>query len=286
MKSKYQGIFFIICAAFFFSLMTFFVRLSGNVPTFQKSFFRNIVAAIVSVAILLRSEEKFKVLPDSWGPLFMRAGFGTAALVANFYAVDHMNLADANILNKLSPFFAILMSRVVLKEKPSKQDLITVFVAFTGALLVAKPTGNMSLLPAALGIFGGFGAGLAYTYVRKMGNHGERGTVIVAFFSVFSTLVTLPSLLFDYHPMTGRQLMCLICAGLAGMGGQFSITKAYTKAPAKEISVYDYTQVIFAALLGFVFFEQVPDAYSIAGYVIIIGAALFRTFRLSKDSLR
>ncbi|SFQ39677.1 Uncharacterized membrane protein [Lachnospiraceae bacterium XBB1006] len=280
-KKKYQGIFFIICAAFFFSLMTFFVRLAGDVPTFQKSFFRNIVAAVFAVSILARSEEKFKVLSTSWISLFLRAGFGTAALIANFYAVDHMNLADANILNKLSPFFAILMSRVILKEKPSKQDLITVFIAFAGAVLVAKPTGNMGILPAALGIFGGFGAGVAYTFVRKMGMQGERGAVIVAFFSVFSTLVTLPSLLFDYHPMTMNQLLCLVFAGFAGMGGQFSITKAYTKAPAKEISVYDYTQVLFAAMLGLVFFDQVPDVYSLTGYIIIIGAAIFRTLRLS-----
>ena len=116
-EGKYQGILFIICAAFFFSLMTFFVRLSGDLPTMQKSFFRNCVAAVVSVIMLARSEEKFKVQKGSWPFLFLRAGFGTTALIFNFYAVDHMNLADANILNKLSPFFAILMSWMILKEK-------------------------------------------------------------------------------------------------------------------------------------------------------------------------
>lgn len=273
---KYQGIFFIICAAFFFSLMTFFVRLSGDLPTMQKSFFRNCVAAVVSVIMLAKSKDGFKVLQNSWVYLFLRAGFGTAALIANFYAVDHMNLADANILNKLSPFFAILMSLVILKEKPSKIDLATVFVAFFGAVLVAKPSMAMESVPALWGIFGGFGAGVAYTFVRKMGNQGERGAVIVAFFSMFSTLVALPFLIFDFHPMEPWQLVSLICAGIAGMGGQFSITAAYTRAPAREISVYDYTQVIFAAILGFLVFNQIPDFFSILGYITIIGAAVFR----------
>lgn len=65
-------------------------------------------------------------------------------------------------------------------------------------------------------------------------------------------------------------------AGAAATGGQLSITKAYTKAPAKEISVFDYSQVIFAALLGFVFLQQIPDYLSVIGYVIIIGSAIFK----------
>lgn len=277
-KPKYQGIFFIIGAAFFFALMTVFVHLSGNLPTMQKSFFRNCVAAVVSFVILLRSEEKFKIQKSSWPYLILRASFGTAGLICNFYAVDHLNIADANILNKLSPFFAILMSWLILKEKPLKVDLIAVVVAFGGAICVAKPTFNVESLPAFLGLFGGFAAGMAYTFVRKLGKQGERSMVIVLFFSVFSSSIALPFLIFDYHPMTLAQLACLIGAGIAGTGGQFCITTAYTKAPAKEISVYDYSQVIFAAIMGFLVFGQLPDALSFLGYAIIIGAAVGRWY--------
>ena len=78
--------------------------------------------------------------------------------------------------------------------------------------------------------------------------------------------------------MTLAQLACLIGAGIAGTGGQFCITTAYTKAPAKEISVYDYSQVIFAAIMGFLVFGQLPDALSFLGYAIIIGAAVGRWY--------
>ena len=71
-------------------------------------------------------------------------------------------------------------------------------------------------------------------------------------------------------------LNLVLFAGAAATGGQLSITKAYTKAPAKEISVFDYSQVIFAALLGFVFLQQIPDYLSVIGYVIIIGSAIFK----------
>lgn len=276
MKDNQKGIIYIIWAAFFFALMTFCVRMAGDVPVLQKSFFRNCVAAMVSFVILLRSEEKFKIKSGSLPYLFLRAIFGTTALIANFYAVDHMNLADANILNKLSPFFAIVLSWWILKEMPHKVDWFTVIMAFVGAIFVAKPTMDIASLPALLGLYGGFGAGMAYTFVRKLGKQGERSMIVVFFFACFSSLSVSPWLIFDFHPMQWWQWAFLIGAGICGTGGQFCITTAYTKAPAKEISVFDYTQVIFAAILGFIFLDQVPDYLSIIGYIIIIGAALWR----------
>ena len=71
------------------------------------------------------------------------------------------------------------------------------------------------------------------------------------------------------------QLVMLICAGLFACGGQFSITAAYSHAPAKEISVYDYSQIVFSALLGLILFGQLPDIYSFIGYLIIIAVAVF-----------
>ena len=85
----------------------------------------------------------------------------------------------------------------------------------------------------------------------------------------------LPYLLFFYSPMSLNQFFMLLLAGLSAAGGQFSITAAYCHAPAREISVYDYSQIIFSALLGFCFFGQIPDKYSILGYIIICSMAVF-----------
>ena len=276
MSNKKHGIIYIILAGLFFSLMTFFVRISGDLPTMQKAFFRNAVAGIVAVAVLLRSEEKLHIKKESFHDLFMRCVCGTTGLICNFYAIDKLAISDANILNKLSPFFAILMSYFILKEKANKVEWISVFIAFTGALFVIKPSFDMHFVYAFIGLIGGFGAGIAYTYVRRLGTRGERGPIIVMCFSIFSCIVTFPFILFSYVPMTGIQFLYLILAGACATGGQFSITKAYTKAPAKEISVFDYSQVIFAALLGFFFLDQIPDYLSIIGYIIIIGSALFK----------
>ena len=95
-KDKYKGILFIIMAGFFFSLMTFFVRLSGDLPTMQKAFFRNAVAAVVAIAMLMRTEEKFKIKKSSWPGIAARSICGTTGLICNFYAIDKLNIADAS----------------------------------------------------------------------------------------------------------------------------------------------------------------------------------------------
>lgn len=273
---KFQGICCILMAAFFFCLMSLFVRLSGDLPVMEKAFFRNAVAACVALVMLLRTEDKFKVGKGNLPFLLLRSGFGTAGIVANFYAIDHMAISDANMLNKLSPFFAIIMSYFILREKASKKEWAAVVVAFTGALLVIKPSFTAGAIPAFIGVMGGFCAGVAYTFVRKLGKRGERGPLIVFFFSTFSTLFVMPFMLADFKPMSVTQLLLLLAAGASAAGGQLSITAAYSKAPAKEISVFDYSQILFAALLGFLFLGELPDLYSFIGYIIIIGAAIWR----------
>lgn len=274
-KQKYIGILYIILAAFFFALMAMFVRLSGDLPAVQKSFFRNLISLVFAGIILAKEKVWFSWKKENIKYLLLRATAGTIGILCNFYAVDHLVLSDASMLNKMSPFFAIIFSYFILKEKVTVPQAIFVAGAFVGSLLIIKPTTAIFSSPAALvGLLGGLGAGIAYTYVRVLGKKGEKGPFVVFVFSAFSCLVTLPYLLFHYHPMSGSQLLFLALAGLSAAGGQFSITAAYFHAPAKEISVYDYSQILFSAILGFVVFHQLPDVYSWIGYVIICSMAV------------
>ena len=281
-NDKRKGILFILLAAFFFSAMSVFVRLAGDVPTMQKAFFRNIVAAVVAVIILLRSGKEISLPKKSLPTLLMRSIFGTIGILANFWAVDHLGIADANMLNKLSPFFAILMSIFILGEKPNRIEWISVVLAFIGAAFVAKPSSGIISLPALIGILGGFTAGTAYTYVRRAGLQGVRGPIVVAFFSIFSTLVLLPNLLMNFAPMSAGQFIFLILAGCSAAGGQLSITAAYQHAPARDISVFDYSQVVYAAVFGLLLFGEIPDVWSIIGYVIIIGTAFSKWYLVTQ----
>lgn len=280
--NRKKGILFILSAAFFFSLMTVFVRLSGDVPTMQKAFFRNIVAAFLAAFILMRSGEKPYIPRTSLMDMFLRCSIGTMGILCNFWAVDHMRIADANILNKLSPFFAILMSIFILKERPNRVEWLSVLLAFIGAAFVAKPGAGIASFPALIAILGGFTAGTAYTYVRKLGLSGVKGPVIVFSFSVFSTLILLPNILLNYHPMSVRQFIFLVLAGCSAAFAQLSVTAAYQNAPARDISVFDYSQVVYAAMFGFLLWGEIPDAWSFLGYAIIIGTAFGKWYWMMK----
>lgn len=276
MKSNtVKGILCILASAFFFALMNLCVRLSGDLPSIQKSFFRNFVAFFFALAFMLRKKIWFSGKSSNIMPLILRSVFGTVGILCNFYAVDHLVLADASMLNKMSPFFAIIFSCLILKEKVSPFQAMAVGGAFLGSLLIIKPTViGMELFPAVLGFLGGMGAGAAYTMVRYLSERGEKGPFIVCFFSGFSCLVTLPFLIFSCHPMTIWQLAILLMAGLCAAGGQFTITAAYSYAPAREISVYDYSQIVFSAVLGYCVFGQIPDVLSWLGYLIICSMAV------------
>lgn len=276
MKENYmKGMLMIILSAFCFACMNVCVRLSGDLPSVQKSFFRNLVAAVFAAVLIYKNQTCLKVERKYWPPLLLRCIFGTLGILCNFYAVDHLLVADASILNKLSPFFAILFSFLILKEKITPVQAACVLLAFGGCLFIVKPGfQNAALVPALIGVCGGLGAGIAYTMVRVLGTHGIKGPVIVFYFSAFSCVAVLPWILKDYAPMSMRQLGILLLAGLFAAGGQFSITAAYTYAPARKISIFDYSQIIFATLLGFLLFGEIPDAYSFVGYTLIILASL------------
>ena len=278
-NQKTKGIIYILTAAFGFSLMSLFVKLAGDLPAMQKAFFRNFVAMIFVFIMMLREKVGFIPPKEHIPDLLGRSFFGTLGLICNFYALGTLNLSDANMLNKLSPFFAIIFSVFLLREKPKLVQIIGVTVAFVGSLFIIKPGfENPQVLPAVAGLAGGMGAGIAYTFVRRLGKKQENSRRIIFFFSAFSCLLCLPFLIIQYKHMSLLQLVYLILAGTFACVGQLGITKAYICAPAREISVYDYTQVIFAAALGFLVFGDIPDLLSVIGYILICGAGVAMFF--------
>ena len=282
LSPRKRGIVFLLLSSFSFACMALFINLAGDMPVFQKAFFRNLVAIIMSYTMLARSPEKFKFKKKSLPYMFMRALFGTISVICNFYAISSTNISDAMMLNKLSPFFAMLTSIIILKEAADGFQWACILTAIAGAVFVVKPSflfGTMgaegsSFLTLSIALIGGIFAGIAYAFLRKATVTGERGIVVVAFFSTFSCIALIPFIIFTYQPITWIQFFFCCMTGVSACFGQIFITSAYSACPAKEISIYDYSTVIFTALLGLVFLGEIPDFLSIIGYVIIIGASV------------
>lgn len=271
-KGSYlKGILFIIASGFGFAVMNLCVTLAGDLPLFQKALFRNAGAMTLSLIMLIRSGDKLSTGKADLGILLLRALFGSVGLFANFYALDHLLISDASMLNKLAPFFTLIFSALLLKEKADWKQYLLVAGAFVGTLFIIKPQGELteSLLASIVGVLGGVGAGIAYTLVRALGKRKMPSSQIVFGFSLVSTLIAIPFVIMDHEPMTLKQVLLLVIASLGATAGQFCITFAYREAPSKKISIFDYCTVVFSAIFGFLFLNQMPDVFAFIGYIII-----------------
>lgn len=287
MYSRNRGILFIILSAFGFATMSVFIQLAGDIPVIQKCLFRNIVALIVAFFVLVKNGGDFSIGKGDFKFLFLRSFVGTIGIFCNFYAVQNMILADASMINRLTPFFVIIFSCFVLKERVALWQILCVIAAFIGAIFIINPqiiaslfggvyvSSSLNSVAAMVGVLGAMAAGLAYTTLRLLAIRGVKGHFIVFFFSAFSTLVCLPFVVTNYVPMTAYQWACLLATGIFASLGQFAVTAAYANAPAREISIYDYSQTMFAAIYGLLVFSQIPSIYSLIGYLFIMLVAIY-----------
>jgi transporter len=277
-----KGIFCIIIAGFGFALMSLFVKLSGDLPSIQKGFFRNIIAVFISSIPLIKHWKVINIPRNNtgWLVLISRSVFGTIGLVLNFYAISHISLADSSIIQKLSPFIIIILSYIFFKEEMTRFQVFSIIIAFIGITLIIKPSGNNIISMGALAaLLGALCAGIAYTCVRYLGTHNISGEFIIFFFSSLSSLMLLPYLILDYRTMTYYQLSMLLLAGISATIGQYGVTFAYKFAAAKNISVFDYSQVLFSGIFGYMFFGEFPDFQSLIGYVIVISVGIVLVLR-------
>ena len=266
LSNRNKGIIFIIISAFGFAMMSAFVKLSGDLPSFQKTFFRNLVSCFIALYFIIRNNESFFGKKENQKVLLMRSFFGTLGIIFNYYAIDRLVLSDANMLNKLSPFFVIIFSAIFLKESINFKQILPIIIAFLGTLFIIKPTFNLDIIPSLAGFLGAIFAAAAYTCLRKLGKKENQYT-IVFYFSLFSLVVIFPFLLIVYKHMSLIQLTYLLLAGVFASLGQFCITLAYRHAPAKEISIFDYSNIIFSAIISLIFFGTLPDYLSVIGYI-------------------
>ena len=277
-----KGIFCIIIAGFGFALMSLFVKLSGDLPSIQKGFFRNIIAVFISSIPLIKHWKVINIPRNNtgWLVLISRSVFGTIGLVLNFYAISHISLADSSIIQKLSPFIIIILSYIFFKEEMTRFQFFSIIIAFIGIILIIKPSGNDIISMGALAaLLGALCAGIAYTCVRYLGTHNISGEFIIFFFSSLSSLMLLPYLIFDYRSMSLYQLSMLLLAGISATIGQYGVTFAYKFAAAKNISVFDYSQVLFSGIFGYMFFGEFPDFQSLIGYIIVISVGIVLVLR-------
>lgn len=274
MDNKPKAITLMLISALAFAIMGAMVKLAGDIPLFEKVFYRNLVSLGIAYIMIKNKKVSFFGKKENQKYLLSRSLLGLLGVILNFYAINHLVLSDASMLNKISPFFVTLFAVIFLKEKLSKIQIPVLIIVFIGALLIIKPQFNFSVLPSLSGFISAMCAGAAYTLIRFLRDR-EKASTIVFYFSFVSVVVMFPLMMLNYQKPTIIQLMYLIGIGIFAGIGQFTLTNAYRYAPAGEVSIYDYTSIVFSALIGFIVWLEVPDFLSFIGTVLIIASAIF-----------
>lgn len=267
-------------ASLAFSLMNYFVKGSRHIPLMERVLFRNLVIILIPLTSALK-EKKFFL----WGRkenrklLLLRSLFGLVGVIGYFYAISRLKfLADAAMLNRLSPFFVTLFSFLFLKEALHKSQIGVMILAFLGALLIIKPQWNLSMLPALGGILSGIAAGAAYTIIRGLHTKGERSESILFYFSAVSVAGSLPLLWNNFVLPSPTDLIYLLCIGVFAGLGQILLTVSYKYAPAGKVSIFSYSNILFSALLGWFVWDEIPDRWSVLGGLMILLPSIWLYF--------
>lgn len=263
-----------------FALMAACVKLASQrgLPLME------IIAARALVSLVLSYADVRRKGISPWGNnkvlLVARAVVGTLALVGVYYAVSAMPLADATVLQYLHPMFTALIAWAVLKEAIHRSTLICICLSLGGLLLIARPSflfgaeaQSISQLALAAALLGAFGAALAYVLVRKL-NETEDPSVIIFYFPFFAFPFALILLGDDFVWPQGSDWLILLLVGVFTQLGQIGLTKAMQTETAGKATAYSYVQVVFAAVLGWLIFGELPSIWTYFGAGLIVLGAL------------
>lgn len=268
-----------LISALCFSLMGVMVRLSGDLPVLEKVFFRNLVTLLITTALVAKHGRDLFRYRAYTPKIIARSLFGLIGVITFFLAIQGLPLADATMLNKLSPFFVLLFAGLFLQERLTRTMLLALVGAFIGAMLIIRPQFDLSVLPALAGFASAICAGAAYTLVRSLKTQ-ETPHRIVFYFSLISTLALFPFLIIDFVMPTTLEWAALVGIGVFAAGGQYSLTYAYHQAPASRISIINYSGIVFSLIAGLIFFAEMPDLLSLIGGLLIIAMAVINHLHL------
>jgi drug/metabolite transporter (DMT)-like permease len=277
-KDNYKaGIFLIILSSLCFALIAAMVKQVGHLPVTEIILIRNIPIMIIIPGMI----KKAKVSPfGNNKPILWFSGLViTIAMITGFYAYTMMPLTDAITIRNLSPFFTFFLAGIFLKEKLSLQQIPFFILAFLGGLLVIKPGFRIEIFPAIFALLSAIFIAASHTTLRHL-RLTDHYLVIINYRTYINSLVNLTILILQksFEIPSPSDLLILTLLGAVALVAQIAITKAYQLAPASLISLYNYSQIIFASLFALFFFKEIPDIFSIGGasFIIISGYLNYR----------
>ena len=292
----YKAIGLKIISALLFAVMSALVRLMGEVtPVGQLVFFRSLFA-IVPVVIIYAYRGEMRQAIYTKRPLGQlgRGLLSVGGMYSNFAALTRLPLADVTAIQFASPLITVGLAALILKERVRIYRWSAVFVGFVGVLIMLLPhldpahytsLASAATIGAMLAVLSAFINAGTVIQTRRL-TRTETTPSIVFYFSLICTIAGAATLPFGWYTPTLYELTILITLGMLGGLAHIFLTESYRFAAASVIAPFDYTSMLWALLLGYWMFGEVPTALVFVGAAIVIAAGLFVLWRERTQKLR
>ena len=263
----------LMLSAFLFSIMGVCIRYASyTLDNYTIVFFRNFVGIFIFLPLIFNKGIGFFKTQKLWMHTW-RALVGLTAMYGFFYAIAHLKLSNAMVFTYSSPIFIPLIAWLFLKEKITLSMLIAAGLGLFGVICVAKPDSGMFNQISMIGLSASFLAAMAFVTVRAL-TSTEPPERIVFYFCFIGTVISAIPMFWMIRPYTVKELAFLIGAGLLANISQMFMSYAYKLAPAGQIGPVNYIAIIFAGTWGFLFWDEIPDHYSLIGFGFILVAII------------
>lgn len=275
-KRRWQAIILMLVSALSFSCMQLAIKksgVSGEQPLMEQAFFRNLFSLLFVIPPIIKK----KLAPfghrEAQPYLLIRSITGYLAILCFFYASNHAAIADANVLNKLSPAVVMLLSVLLLKERVTLIQILSLLLSFAGTCVVCGPAMNSSAIAVTAAILSAVFGGIAHTFVALLKDKADP-EVVIFHFSAFSVFISALGMIKDFVLPRPEQLIMLALIGVFGSLGQITLTFSYKLAPASQVSIFNYTGIVWSMLLGVMFLGEAPKLETVFGGILITLASV------------
>ncbi|WP_439576764.1 DMT family transporter [Elioraea sp.] len=276
-RRRARAIAAVVGAAATFAVAASLVKwIAAEIPTIQIVFFRSVVS-LIALSPMIRREGGVKVLATrrfGWHVLRTVAGFG--GMFTTFYGYAHLPLAEVTALGFTMPLFLTALSIPFLGEQVGIRRWSAVMVGFLGVLLILRPgAGDIALGPALVVVFGAVCWAVAMIAIRRMGEVGESNVVIVAWFSIGGTVLAGTLTLFAWVTPSPQQFAILVGVGLVSTLAQLLITEGYRRGETTLVAPFEYTGILWTAVIGLVVWGEQPAPTMLAGVAVLVVSGLY-----------
>lgn len=244
----------------------------------EVTFFRNLFALLPAVAMVVAGGGRRCLHTDHWPGHLWRAVVGLASMVLLFWAYHLMPLANAVAISYSAPLFLTALSVPLLGERVGPFRWGAVVVGFAGVLIMVQPGPDMMDRGALVALTAAVCYALAMIAMRQLGRT-EKPVTTVFYFTVISTLLSALALPFGWTTPDGWSLVLMAAMGIAGGGAQYFSTRAYSLARAVVVGPFSYASLIYATILGWLVWGDVPAPHVMIGATVVIGSGLLILYR-------